>query len=80
MDIEFHYYMTFLIAGKAGFGEEDAFTIAYASQYVDDNDTGPNTSYTPANGAHWVDPDPTNVQDALDRIAASINADRGPVA
>ncbi|MFC1884546.1 DUF6765 family protein [Thermodesulfobacteriota bacterium] len=38
MDIEFHYYMTFLIAGKAGFGEEDTFSIAYASQYVDDND------------------------------------------
>ncbi len=38
MDIEFHYYMTFLIAGKAGFGEDDTFTIAYSSQYVDDND------------------------------------------
>ena len=37
MDIEFHYYMTFLIAGKAGFGEQDTSTIAYASQYVDDN-------------------------------------------
>jgi hypothetical protein len=38
MDIEFHYYMTFLIAGKAGFGEHDSSTIAYSSQYVDDND------------------------------------------
>jgi len=38
MDIEFHYYMTFLIAAKAGFGQDDAYTIAYASQYVDDND------------------------------------------
>lgn len=38
MDIEFHYYMTFIIAGKAGFGEEDSFTIANSSQYVDDND------------------------------------------
>ncbi len=38
MDIEFHYYMTFLIAGKAGFGEDDTFAIAYSSQYVDDND------------------------------------------
>jgi hypothetical protein len=37
MDIEFHYYMTFLIAGKAGFGEEEAFIIANSSQYVDDN-------------------------------------------
>jgi hypothetical protein len=38
MDIEFHYYMTFLIAAKAGFGQDDACTIAYSSQYVDDND------------------------------------------
>ena len=38
MDIEFHYYMTYLTAAKAGFGKEDAATIAYASQYVDDND------------------------------------------
>ncbi len=38
MDIEFHYYMTFLIAGKAGFGQDDSYTIAYSSQYVDDND------------------------------------------
>ena len=38
MDIEFHYYMTFLIAAKAGFGEEDAKIIGYSSQYVDDND------------------------------------------
>ena len=33
----FHFYMTFLIAGKAGFGEGDASIIAYSSQYVDDN-------------------------------------------
>lgn len=38
MDIEFHYYMTYLIAAKAGFDHDDAQTIAYASQYVDDND------------------------------------------
>lgn len=38
MDIEFHYYITFLIAGKAGFSEKEAYTIAYTSQYVDDND------------------------------------------
>ena len=38
MDIEFHYYMTFLIAAKAGFGQDEAYTIAYSSQYVDDND------------------------------------------
>ncbi|MCP4546567.1 MAG: hypothetical protein GY835_08900, partial [bacterium] len=39
MDIEFHYYMTYLIAAKAGFGPDDAQIIAQASQYTDDNDT-----------------------------------------
>jgi len=39
MDIEFHYYMTHLIALRAGFKPEDAVTIAFASQYTDDNDT-----------------------------------------
>lgn len=38
MDIEFHYYMTYLVAAKAGFGPDDAFKIAFASQYVDNND------------------------------------------
>jgi hypothetical protein len=38
MDIEFHYYLTHVIAKKAGFTKKEADTIAYASQYVDDND------------------------------------------
>lgn len=38
MDIEFHYYITGIIARHAGFGEDDANIIAYSSQYVDDND------------------------------------------
>lgn len=38
MDIEFHYYITHLIAAKAGFGPKEAGVIAHASQYVDDND------------------------------------------
>lgn len=29
-------------------------------------------SYTPATGANWVDPDPTTVQEALDRIADAV--------
>ncbi len=37
MDTEFHYYITGMIARSAGFSEEEAGTIAYASQYVDDN-------------------------------------------
>lgn len=38
MDVEFHYYVTYLIAARAGFSPKDALTIAHASQYVDDND------------------------------------------
>ena len=37
MDIEFHYYMTYLTAARAGFAPSDAEIIAYSSQYVDDN-------------------------------------------
>jgi len=38
MDFEFHYYITGIIARRAGFIENDAKIIAYASQFVDDND------------------------------------------
>jgi hypothetical protein len=38
MDIEFHYYITFIIARRAGFKPEEARIIAYSSQYTDDND------------------------------------------
>lgn len=37
MDIEYHYYITYLIAKKAGYGNQEARTIGHASQYVDDN-------------------------------------------
>ncbi|MDZ5761133.1 DUF6765 family protein [Lyticum sinuosum] len=37
MDVEFHYYINFLVASAAGFNPEEAYTIAYSSQYVDDN-------------------------------------------
>jgi len=33
MDIEFHYYITFILCCKAGYCEDDAYTIAYSSQY-----------------------------------------------
>lgn len=38
MDIEFHYYQSYLIAVKSGFSPADAQLFAYASQHVDDND------------------------------------------
>ncbi|MBI5211813.1 MAG: hypothetical protein HY957_00380 [Nitrospirae bacterium] len=37
MDIEFHYYITYIIALKAGFKSDEAYKIAYSSQFVDDN-------------------------------------------
>jgi hypothetical protein len=37
MDIEYHYYITYLIAIKSGFETHEAYTIAYSSQFVDDN-------------------------------------------
>ncbi len=37
MNIEFHYYITYILAANAGFSSKEAEIIAYASQYVDDN-------------------------------------------
>lgn len=37
MDIEFHYYMTYLVAARAGYTPAEATTIAHAAQSVDDN-------------------------------------------
>ncbi len=37
MNIEFHYNITYILARKAKFDPEEAFTLAYSSQYVDDN-------------------------------------------
>ena len=38
MDLEFHYYMTYLIAIRSGFNKKDANLLAYSSQYIDNND------------------------------------------
>ena len=38
MDIEFHYYITFIVALRVGYNPHDAYLIAYSSQYTDDND------------------------------------------
>ncbi|MCS7280471.1 MAG: hypothetical protein NZ583_02420 [Desulfobacterota bacterium] len=37
MDREFHYYITYFLALRAGFLKEEAHIIAYSSQYTDDN-------------------------------------------
>jgi len=38
MNTEFHYYVTGIIAHAAGFTQNEARTIAYASEYTDEND------------------------------------------
>ena len=37
MDIEFHYYISFILARKAGFTLEESEIMAYSNQHVDDN-------------------------------------------
>ncbi len=37
MDIEFHYYITYIIALRAGFTKDEAYILAYSSQHTDDN-------------------------------------------
>lgn len=39
MNIEFHYYITFILCRKAGFDPDESYKIAYSSQYTDDNDS-----------------------------------------
>ena len=38
MDIEFHYWITAIVANRAGFDADETRIIAYSSQFVDDND------------------------------------------
>jgi hypothetical protein len=38
MNCEFHYYITYILAIRAGYNSEIAYKIAYSSQFVDDND------------------------------------------
>jgi hypothetical protein len=37
LDIEFHYFMTYLIAARAGFSPADACVVAQSAQEIDDN-------------------------------------------
>jgi len=39
MNIEFHYFITFILCRKAGFDPDESNKIAYSSQYTDDNDS-----------------------------------------
>lgn len=35
MNVEFHYYVIYHLARKAGFADQEAWTVAYSSQHVD---------------------------------------------
>jgi hypothetical protein len=37
MEKDFHFYLIYALAETAGFADDEAFTVAYASQFVDDN-------------------------------------------
>jgi hypothetical protein len=37
MDIEFHYYVTYVLAERCFFSKEESHRLAYSSQYTDDN-------------------------------------------
>ena len=58
MQKDFHYDVIYVLAIWAGFDSKEAFTIAYASQYVDDaNNNGRikftnKASYTRTSSAH----------------------------
>lgn len=54
MNKEFHYDITYLIARRAGFSRDEAFLIAYTSQYTDDN-TDPIYINTDMPGAYTND-------------------------
>jgi hypothetical protein len=41
--------------------------------------TASNISYAPANAAHWTDPDPTTIKQAIDRLAAQLFAISGSI-
>ena len=37
MNIEFHYYIIYILCRNAGFSEEESYIVAYSSQYIDNN-------------------------------------------
>jgi hypothetical protein len=57
------------ISGSTVTGSTALFTTITAS----------NISYVPANAAHWTDPDPTTIKQAIDRLAAQLFAISGSI-
>ncbi len=59
-------------------------TIDWTASHAADIDAGdigvlaPGVSYTPGDGADWVDTDPANIQEAVDRLAAGAGTNPVP--
>jgi hypothetical protein len=65
------------ITGSTVTGSTARFTVVTGSTITGSTAlfttlTASNISYAPANTAHWTDPDPTTVKDAIDRLAARL--------
>ena len=60
MNIDFHYYATYMAAWLAGFDEDEAIVIAHAAQYVDESDASMIDSQLEKLG---VKPQPTVMSD-----------------
>lgn len=66
-----------IVAGKKGlFGVMEADKCITCEIVPPTGENNIDITYTPGNSANWVNPDPTTVQQALDRIAAAV----GPIA
>jgi hypothetical protein len=73
MDIEFHYYMTYLIAARAGYAPKDATIIAHSAQSVDDNHIP--VRLTDKNGAVYEN----NLSQTMDIVRPHMDAEIYPV-
>jgi len=62
---------TITVTNGSSLDLSDLTDINFANSAVS-NLLGTQISYTPANGSAWVDPDPTNIKEAIDRIALAI--------
>lgn len=62
---------TITITSGSSLDISDLANINFANSTVT-NLVGTQMSYTPANGSAWVNPAPTNIKDAIDRIALAI--------
>jgi len=76
MDLEFHYYITYLTALAAGIVVTDAYKIAYSAQFVDDNLISYKISYddkcentVPTQTVNYFDPFSTKIWQKIHFIA-----------